>query len=357
MSERDATANLPQASVVIITHNGAARIRRTLHEIECQTVPPETFEVVVVDDGSTDGTADVVEATGVRVIRLPHNQGPGAARNAGLHAAAAEIVVFIDDDCLPAPTWLQEILAAFTDPSVDGVGGRIAPLGSPGLITSFITDNNPWVPLPASLLRSYNRWYRLLLYLRSVARTSREPDEDELFAVAGGNMAFRRSVLEEVGGFDSSLTVSEETDLCWRLHRRPAGARLVYRRPAEVSHQFTASLRGILRRARWYGQGTARMARTHDEVGLIIYPFPLLVAAATAATAHPHLRRLRGVAPLLPLATYLGWTRLAARRQKLGPLTYPYLQMAMEISTMAGEAQVLATGLRSSGGKEVAYGR
>ena len=313
--------------------------------------------MVVVDDGSTDGTADAVEATGTRVIRLPHNQGPGAARNAGLSAAGAEIVVFIDDDCLPAPTWLEEILAAFADPSVDGVGGRIAPLSSPGLITSFITDNNPWVPLPASLLRSHKRWYRLLLYLQSVARTSREPDEEELFAVAGGNMAFRRAVLEQIGGFDSSLTVSEETDLCWRLHRRPEGARLVYRRPAEVSHQFTASVGGILRRARWYGQGTARMARTHEGIGLIVYPFPMLLALATVATAHPRLRRLRPLAPLLPPATYVGWTRLAARRRKLGPLAYPYLQMAMEIATMAGEAQVLVGRLTSVDAEETAHGR
>lgn len=345
MPESRTTDDSLRASVVIITHNGAARIRRTLHEIECQTVAAEAFEVLVVDDGSTDDTAAVVDQSGVRVIRLAHNQGPGAARNAGLDAANAEIVVFIDDDCLPAPTWLQEILTAFSDPDLDGVGGRIAPLGSPGLITSFITDNNPWVPLPVSLLRSHNRWYRLLLYLRSVARTSREPAETELFAVAGGNMAFRRQVLQEVGGFDSSLTVSEETDLCWRLHRRPGGARLRYVRPAEVSHQFTATLGGILRRARWYGQGTARMARTHEGIGLIVYPFPVLVMVAAAATAHPRLRRLRRLTPLLPLATYVGWTRLAVRRRKLGPLAYPYLQMAMEIATMAGEAQVLAARL------------
>lgn len=357
MSESRVPADSLRASVVIITHNGAPRIGRTLHEIECQTAPAEAFEVLVVDDGSTDDTAAVVEARGVRVIRLADNQGPGAARNAGLRAANAEIVVFIDDDCLPAPTWLQEILTAFSDPGVDGVGGRIAPLGSPGLITSFITDNNPWVPLPVSLLRSHNRFYRLLLYLRSVARTSREPGETELFAVAGGNMAFRREVLEKVGGFDSSLTVSEETDLCWRLHRRPGGACLLYLRRAEVSHQFTATLGGILRRARWYGQGTARMARTHEGIGLIVYPFPVLVTLAAATTAHPRLRRLRRLTPLLPLTTYLGWTRLAAQRRKLGPLTYPYLQMAMEIATMTGEAQVLAGRLTAPGATDGPHGR
>ena len=98
------------------------------------------------------------------------------------------------------------------------------------------------------------------------------------------------------------------------------------------------------------------MARTHEGVGLIVYPFPVLVVVGTAARA-TRLCRLLPMTPLLPLATYLGWTRLAARRRKLGPLAYPYLRMAVEIATMAGEAQVLVARLESVDEERAAHGR
>jgi cellulose synthase/poly-beta-1,6-N-acetylglucosamine synthase-like glycosyltransferase len=332
----------PQISVVIITYNGASRIDRTLSQLRCQTVGPDAFDVLVVDDGSTDETAALAAAWGARVIRLPENRGAGSARNAGLDAVSTPLVAFIDDDCLPVPSWLENLLGPFSDLDVDGVGGRIVPSGRPGLILSFITDNNPWAPLSANLLRSGNPLYRLVLYLLKVLRAHREPQGDALFAVAGGNMAFRVDGLRDLGGFNPSLRVAEETDLCLRLHRRTRGARLVYRPQAEVSHRFETSLIGVLRRAHRYGQGTAKMAASHDAINLIVYPFPVAVALAIAASfSSRRLRTFRLLSPAVPLLTYFGWFRLAITRRRPSTLAYPYLQMATELATMAGEVQIL----------------
>jgi cellulose synthase/poly-beta-1,6-N-acetylglucosamine synthase-like glycosyltransferase len=158
-------------------------------------------------------------------------------------------------------------------------------------------------------------------------------------------MAFRVSSLSEIGGFDTSLELSEDTEICWRLHARPAGARIMSRPEAVVDHQFDAELGSVLRRAWRYGHGTARMAGAGHDIKLIVYPFPVAVAAGVLASlAPPSSRRRRGRwarIAALPLLTYSGWSALAVRERRLEPLAYPYLQMALEVATMAGEADAL----------------
>jgi cellulose synthase/poly-beta-1,6-N-acetylglucosamine synthase-like glycosyltransferase len=186
-------------------------------------------------------------------------------------------------------------------------------------------------------MRSTNRWFRLWLYLRSIADADTDPRGSGLFSVAGGNMAFRRSALESVGGFATTHRVSEETELCRRLHNRPGGASIVYQRSAVVAHRFDAGLLSVLRRAHRYGGGTARMARTHDDIGLIAFPFPLISGAALLAALLTRRRAALLCAFISPLALYFGWTRRAVRDRDPGTLAFPYVQLAMEGATMLGE--------------------
>ncbi len=89
---------VPRISVVIPAFQASASIERCLAAVARQTLPPEQYEVIVVDDGSTDDTANRASRCGARVVRLLRNQGPAQARNAGLAAARGEIVVFTDSD-------------------------------------------------------------------------------------------------------------------------------------------------------------------------------------------------------------------------------------------------------------------
>ena len=329
-------------SVVVPTHNGGTKLPATLAALERQTFPSELYEVIVVDDGSSDGSAEIAEAAGARVVRHACSRGAGAARNSGTAAARAPIVAFLDDDCVADPHWLSDLVAPFDDPSVDGAGGRVIAAGPDGLVFRYVAARNPWRPLPASLLESASPLHRLRLYLRDIVRAG-SPDEEpyDLFAVVGANMAFRTSILEELGGFDESYLVSEETELCRRSHARPGGARIVYRPSATVHHHFEPQLVGVLRRARWYGEGNAQFAAAHDDVRLVVFPFPLAVAGAAVAAA---LSRHRGVmlaVPLLPLVAYCGWLRRALAQRRLEPLVYPYLQLAQEVATMVGEGSVV----------------
>src|SRR5437764_138198 len=112
-------------SVVIPTFNRQATLHQTLKAIEAQDAL--SFEVIVVDDGSTDGTKEAVtsEFPSVQYIQQ-ENQGPAAARNTGIRAVAGDIVVFTDDDCVPPPDWLSRLANGYARyPEVAGVGGYL----------------------------------------------------------------------------------------------------------------------------------------------------------------------------------------------------------------------------------------
>lgn len=336
----------PEVSVVICSHNGERLLPGALDSIRRQSVPGDRYEVLVVDDGSTDRTAEIGAAAGARTIRLRPNRGIAAARNAGSAAASAPIVAFTDDDCEADPDWLRRLLEAFGDAHVEAVGGSVMPVGSDGLALRYLRALNPLTPLGAELLASNSPLYRLLLYLRRAALGHPPMSAgDRLYSVVGANMAFRRELLERVGGFDEAFRFGgEEEDLCRRAHGLSPAARIVYAPEAVVAHRFPPQLRDTLRRARAYGRGNARTALKHPAVRPIVYPFPLLVAGILATGV---LRRSPGaavLAGLVPAAAYPRWAGGARRRRSLEPLLYPYLQLAQEAATMLGEVESYRAG-------------
>lgn len=122
----------PQLSLVVCTRNRAQRLPRTLDAIE-RIETERSWELVVVDNASTDGTADVVRQAsassrvGVRLVSEPH-AGVSRARNAGWHAAVGEIVTYVDDDCYPTANFVDRVLARFdADPELGYLGGAVLP--------------------------------------------------------------------------------------------------------------------------------------------------------------------------------------------------------------------------------------
>ena len=115
-----------EVSVIIPAFNAATSICACLDALSTQKTDRK-FEVIVVDDASTDDlsfiTAKYTGRLYLQLLRLQTNSGPGAARNAGARAAAGEILLFTDADCVPAPDWLEKMLAPMTDPGLTGVKG------------------------------------------------------------------------------------------------------------------------------------------------------------------------------------------------------------------------------------------
>src|SRR5262249_46223401 len=164
----------PRISVVVCSYNGASTLRDCLGGLRRVRYP--NFEVIVVDDGSTDATAAIVREFDVRLIRTG-NRGLSAARNTGMEAATGEIVAYTDNDCRPDPEGLTYLAAAFQNSNHVGVGGaNLAPPGD-GPIAECVA-NAPGGPVHVLL-------------------------SDEVAEhIPGCNMAFRKSSLEAIGGFD-----------------------------------------------------------------------------------------------------------------------------------------------------------
>lgn len=332
----DASEEEVRISVILCSHNGERRLPVALESLRRQSLDQRSFEVIVVDDGSVDETSEVARSFGARVVRLEVNQGTAGARNAGVEAAIAEIVAFIDDDCEADPSWAQEMLRPFQEDAVVGAGGRVAPESARAFVRRYLRANNPLEPLGVELLESHNLGYRLLLYVMREALGNHP--SDEIYACAGANMALRRSAILEVGGFDEEIRFSpEDEDLCRRLHQRRGGALLRYVPAAVVVHHFDERVRDIFRRSRSYGNGTARLVRKYDEVHPIVFPVPCATIAALAFSLLARRKRVGGASALLPLAGYPRWAGEAVRQRSLEPVLYPYVKALAELATMVGE--------------------
>jgi glycosyltransferase involved in cell wall biosynthesis len=119
--------SVPFISVIINTYNGAGTIARTIESFKSQDYPGDCFEIIVADDGSSDDTAEVAQAHGALVVRLPVNRGISAARNAGLGLAKGSIILATDDDCVALPDLLRQIAAGYQSPDIMGVGSFLIP--------------------------------------------------------------------------------------------------------------------------------------------------------------------------------------------------------------------------------------
>jgi GT2 family glycosyltransferase len=222
----------PCISVVVCSFNGERTIRDTCEGLARLTYPD--FEVIIVDDGSTDATAAIARGYGFRVIST-ENRGLASARNTGLQAAKGEIVAYIDDDAYPDPDWLRYLAHTFMSTDYAGVGGpNMAPSGD-GLVADAVA-NAPGGPVHVLL------------------------SDSEAEHIPGCNMAFRRECIEDIGGFDSQFrSAGDDVDICWRLSE--SGRRIGFSPGAMVWHHARSSVHGYWKQQAGYGKAEALLER------------------------------------------------------------------------------------------------
>lgn len=228
----------PLVSVIVCTRDGEDRIAACLAAIV--KMRGGGFEIIVVDDGSTDGTAGIVARNfpAARLLRLAP-VGLSAARNAGAQAARGEILAFTDDDCEPDEEWISRLRPIFKD-------GKFAAAGGPNL------------PPKA------RGWEEAVIAAAPGAPSHVMLDDVEAEHLPGCNFAVTKAALLAVGGYDPQFqTAGDDVDICWRL--RDAGLRLGFVPGAFVWHRRRPTLTGFLRQQLGYGRAEKLLMTKHPS--------------------------------------------------------------------------------------------
>ncbi|MBI2525947.1 MAG: glycosyltransferase [Candidatus Rokubacteria bacterium] len=232
-----ALSEYPKVSVVVCAYNAESTIAACLDSLRELRYP--AYEVVVVDDGSTDRTGQIAdEYEGVHVIHQ-ENRGLSAARNVGIAASVGDIVAFTDSDCVADPDWLHYLVAAFLSSGWPAVGGPNLPPPEDSLVASCVAAA-PGGPLHVLLTH------------------------EEAEHIPGCNMAFRREMLEEIGGFDPIFRAAgDDVDLCWRLQER--GHRIAFSPAAMVWHFRRNTVQAYIGQQRGYGKAEGLLYFRHQQ--------------------------------------------------------------------------------------------
>jgi glycosyltransferase involved in cell wall biosynthesis len=230
-----------QVSVVVPVYNGERTLNDCLRSLQAQSLTRSSYEIIVVDDGSSDNSAEIAAWFGARVVRQA-NAGAAAARNAGLAAARADWIAFTDADCVASRGWLKALLRAAGSAGEDVicVAGKTVGLASETPAARFVDLTGS---LDAGRHLSHPRYP---------------------FAPSG-NVLYRRAALLTVGGYDPYYRSYEACDLHQRL--RAVGGRCVFEPTALAFHRHRATWRQYWRQQRSYGGGLAQFMRARvDEI-------------------------------------------------------------------------------------------
>jgi glycosyltransferase involved in cell wall biosynthesis len=220
-------------SIVVPAYNSSRTIRSCIEACLNQDYPE--LEVIVVDDGSTDGMGEIVRGYPVRYIRKP-NGGPASARNVGWRAAIGEIVCFTDADCIPVRDWVSRLVSGYTSDEVAAVGGSYEIVNPDSLLATCIHEE---------IIQRHLSMPREVDYLGSF------------------NLSLRKRVLEEVGGFDEGYRKAsgEDNDLSYRLSK--LGYKLIFDSEAKVAHHHPERLWPYLLHQFRHGYWRMKLYREH----------------------------------------------------------------------------------------------
>ena len=292
----------PDVSIVVATYNRCAGLARLLRALDEQTYPASQFEVVVVDDGSSDATPELLRTVDVPYALRSYaqsNSGPAAARNLGVAQARGSLILFLDDDIVPAPGLVAAHVAAHGDATHTVVTGPLSP------------------PPPAWRQPAWDRWDTMHLQEQYQAMTAGvfACTQRQFFT---GNASLRRSLFDEAGGFDPRFKRAEDLELAWRMSA--LGARFTFEPRADGLHYSARPFRSWRRAAYLYGRYDVLMER---EQGM-----PTFKIACREFHDRHHLNRwltrlcidrgllsdaiVRGLSGVVHVADYLGAGRIAS---------------------------------------------
>jgi cellulose synthase/poly-beta-1,6-N-acetylglucosamine synthase-like glycosyltransferase len=298
-------------------------------------------EIIVVDDGSRDGTLAVASKyAGVRVVSQSRNMGPAAARNRGAQEARGEIILFTDADCVPGENWVADMVGSFeNDPGVTGVKG-VYRTRQRDLTARFVQ-------------------------LEFEFKYERMKQQDRIFFIDTYSAGYRRQIFLESGGFDTGFPVAstEDIELSFRLAAK--GYRMVFNPRAYVYHQHPASWIDYMKRKFKYAYWGAVVMRRYpnkalndsytpitQKVQLMLVPIGMV--ALGLSFLHSTIWRWGAVAVWLSIGlSMLPFAALSLRKDWLATLASPLFlvprALVQSLAVVAGAMRPLRSSARSAG--------
>lgn len=229
-----------EVSIIVPIYNSEKTIGKTIKSLLNQNYPKNKYEIILVDDGSTDGTVEVVKKfKGVKLILQKH-AGPAIARNRGARHSKGKMILFTDADCIANRNWVESITKPFEDKKIVGVAGTYKAANKRKIMPRFISyeieDRHN------SMKGKYN-----------------------IDFVGTFSAAYRRDVFVKFGGFDENFNRAsgEDTDLSFKISK--AGGRIVLVPDAYVYHHHTESLMTMLKKKFWMGYWRIFLYRKHKD--------------------------------------------------------------------------------------------
>lgn len=229
---------MERCSVVVPVYNGAATIASCIEGLLAQTYPADRTEILIVDNGSTDATREIVSRYPVSLLSETDIRTSYAARNRGIEHATGDVIAFTDADCVPSADWLVQLLAPFADPAVGAARGGVDDATPASLPEEFTIRLAPFAP------PSIRGWKSLVTV----------------------NVAIRRSLLQKLGAFDEQLPTGGDVDLGWRLQQEP-GQAIVEAPSARVTHRHRSTFAGVFAQYRRYGLSEIILTTLHRGGG------------------------------------------------------------------------------------------
>jgi len=248
--------DIPVVSVIIPAHNEEDTINKCLTSLENLSYPCDKLEIILINDGSTDETKNVIDQHCQKLNCIcigTSGVGPSKARNLGLKEASGEYVAFTDADCVVDEEWLNELLKGFISEDVAGVGGS---QDAPDDATEF-----------------EGKVHTFLSSMHFICEYMKEGDMIKTVQhVASCNAMYRRSVIEEVSGFDERLWPGEDVDLDYKITHK--GYKVTYNPKAIVAHHRPKNLKSFFNMMKRYGWAQAYLIQKYGVFRKLHYvPF------------------------------------------------------------------------------------
>jgi glycosyltransferase involved in cell wall biosynthesis len=239
-------------SVIIPVWNDAKRLQKCLSALQRQTLSRQAFEIIVVDNGSTDSSPDVARSFGNVRLLTETNPGSYAARNRGLLAAAGHYVAFTDSDCIPAPDWLDKLV------ETAGSAGEFGIIA--GRVDFFKAGENA-----SEACFAFERQFLM-----------RQEDNARKGRCVTANWLSRGGILRRFGGFDASLASGGDYELSQRLSAN--GLPVIYAHHAVVSHPARASASEITAKTRRITGGRWGYTKSRFRLFQLVFLYTALCA-------------------------------------------------------------------------------